>query len=144
MNSWKNENSTKLQRLKISDLLKQYGSYRLNHPIEGLTKGQAHYLIDALLSGNLEKLIEKKVLLPVHGETPPESGFIALSKPVKYRVSGGEHFFSYTDFRTAVSGRLLDYKTEGSEILYQIIEVEKEISPEVLKKYSLTIKKIED
>ena len=142
MNSWKNEKSTKLQRLKISDLLKQYGSFRMNRPLEDLTKGQAHYLIDALMSGNLEKLLEKKVLLPVHEENSSESHPRPIDKPVKYRVSGGEHFFSYTDFRTAVSGRLLDYKTEGSEILYQIIEVDKEISPEVLEKYSLTIKKI--
>ena len=144
MNSWKNEQSTELQRLKISDLLKEYGSYRLNHPLDDLTKGQAHYLIDALLTGNLEKLIEKKVLLPVHEQRKPESALSSKRTPLKYRVSGGGHFFSYTDFRTAVGGRLLDYKMEGSEILYQIIEVEKEINPEVLKKYSLTISKIDD
>lgn len=141
MDSWKNEKSTKLQRKKISDLMSAHESLKLNHALEDLTKIQADYLIKSLLSGNMEKLLEKKVLLPVHGHS---SGSLqtASGKPVKYRVSGGEHFFSYTDFRTAVSGRLLDYKTEGSEILYQIIEVDKEISPEVLKDYSLTIKKI--
>lgn len=141
MDSWKNEKSTKLQRKKISDLMSAHESLKLNHALEDLTKLQADYLIKSLLSGNMEKLLEKKVLLPVH-EHPSGSLPTASGKPVKYRVSGGEHFFSYTDFRTAVSGRLLDYKTEGSEILYQIIEVDKEISPEVLKNYSLTIKKI--
>lgn len=144
MSSWKNEQSTKLQRLKISDLLKQYGSYKLNRPLENLTKEQAHYLIDALLTGNLDKLLEKKVLLSATNSTSLQRRISTEAQSLKYRVSDGGHFYTYTNFRTSVGGKLLEYKMEGSEILYQIIEVDKEISPEVLKKYSLTIQKIEE
>lgn len=144
MNSWKNEKSTKLQRKKIADLLKAHEDLRLNHALEDLTKLQADYLIKSLLSGKLEKLLEKKVLLPSQPSTSLKRSTPGIERSVKYRVSDGGHFYSYTDFRTSVGGKLLEYKMDGSEILYQIIEVEKEISAEMMKKYDLKITRVED
>jgi len=143
MNSWKNEESTELQRRKITELMKTFKNHRLNLELEKITKGQAHYLIDSLVSKNLDKLIQKKILISNHSEKPEESA-ADMEKPIKYKVSDGVDLWTYTNFRTAVNGKLLDYKTEGKIILYQIIEVDKEISPEVLKTHNLIIKRIED
>jgi len=143
MNSWKNEESTKLQRKKITELMDSFADYRLNLDLEKITKGQAHYLIDSLVSKNLDKLIEKKILIP-DSYKMLEGSSTDMVKPLKYHVSDGEDLWTYTNFRTAVNGKLLDYKTEGKIILYQIIEVDKEITPEVFKAHNLTIKRIED
>lgn len=143
MNSWKNEKSTKLQRKKITELMESLENYRLNLELEKITKGQAHYLIDSLVSRKLDKLIEKKVLIPNQNKKVEESSK-DFGKPIKYNVSDGEDLWTYTNFRTAVNGKLLDYKTEGKIILYQIIEVENEISPDIIKSHDLIIKKIED
>ena len=143
MNSWKNEEITELQRKKITGLMETFENYRLNLELEKITKGQAHYLIDSLVSKNLDKLIEKKILIP-NPDKILEGSSIDMDKPLKYHVSDGEDLWTYTNFRTAVNGKLLDYKTEGKIILYQIIEVDKEITPEVLNAHDLTIKRIED
>lgn len=143
MNSWKNEESTELQRKKITGLMASFADYRLNLELEKITKGQAHYLIDSLVSKNLDKLIEKKILIP-DPEKIFEGPSIDIDKTLKYHVSDGEDLWTYTNFRTAVNGKLLDYKTEGKIILYQIIEVDKEITPEVLNAHDLLIKRIED
>ena len=143
MNSWKNEESTELQRKKITGLMETFENYRLNLELEKITKGQAHYLIDSLVSKNLDKLIEKKILIPDPDKILGESS-TDMDKPLKYHVSDGEDLWTYTNFRTAVNGKLLDYKTEGKIILYQIIEVDTEISPEVLQNHNLTIKRIQD
>ncbi|HSR03053.1 MAG TPA: hypothetical protein VLM88_00485 [Proteiniclasticum sp.] len=143
MNSWKNEESTELQRKKITGLMETFENYRLNLELEKITKGQAHYLIDSLVSKNLDKLIEKKILIP-NPDKILEGSSSDMDKPLKYHVSDGEDLWTYTNFRTAVNGKLLDYKTEGKIILYQIIEVDKEITPEILKTHNLTIKRIED
>lgn len=143
MNSWKKEESTELQRKKITGLMETFENYRLNLELEKITKGQAHYLIDSLVSNNLDKLIEKKILIPDPDKILGGSS-TDMDKPLKYHVSDGEDLWTYTNFRTAVNGKLLDYKTEGKIILYQIIEVDKEITPEVFKAHDLTIKRIED
>jgi len=143
MNSWKNEESTKLQRKKITDLMETLENYSLNLDLEKITKGQAHYLIDSLVGNKLDKLIQKKVLIPDQGRKPEEPSADS-GKPIKYKVSDGEDLWAYTNFRTAVNGKLLDYKTEGKIILYQIIEVDKEIKPEVMKNHDLIIEKVEN
>jgi hypothetical protein len=143
MNSWKNEESTKLQRKKITELMETFENYRLNLDLEKITKGQAHYLIDSLVGKNLDKLIQKEILVPEH-DIKPEKSSTDMEKPIKYKVSDGEDLWTYTNFRTAVNGKLIDYKTEGKIIIFQIIEVDKEISPEVIKNHDLTIKRLPD
>ncbi len=143
MNSWKNEESTKLQRKKITGLMEDLENYCLNLDLEKITKGQAHYLIGSLVGNKLDMLIQKKILIPDQDRKSKESSE-KTGKPMKYHVSEGDDLWTYTNFRTAVKGKLLDYKTEGKIIVYQIIEVDKEISPEVIKNHDLIIKRLPD
>ncbi len=143
MKSWKNEPLTKLQLNKIQELMGKQKTYRLTIDLEKTSKYQAHYLINALLNNNLQKLIQKGVLVLVDNSAS-KKGPTPTQKTLKYRVSGGEDLWSYTEFRTAVNGKLHDYKTDGKNILYQIIEVDQKISPLMIKNYDLTVEIVDE
>lgn len=143
MSTWKTQPSTPLQQKKIMKLMKTYERYTLTFPLEKLTKGQAHYLIESLQGHNLEKLLEKNVLRLLEEEPYTVAMPQETSSPVIYRISGGEDLYAYSRFRTEVKGHLLDYKTEGFHILYQIIQVEHALSQETMDKYPLLIEKLQ-
>lgn len=56
-------------------------------------------------------------------------------------LDGKVHLWDWTNFREEVSGRLLSYKTDNNLILFQIIEIDKNIplSFELLQKYNLKV-----
>lgn len=49
------------------------------------------------------------------------------------------HLWGWTEFRKKAEARLLDYKTEGNIILYQVIEVSNDISNELLEEFELIV-----
>ena len=62
---------------------------------------------------------------------------ILLFAPIERKV----HIGDWTKFREEGSGRLLSYKTDNNLILFQIIEIDKNIplSFELLQKYNLKV-----
>ncbi len=56
-------------------------------------------------------------------------------------LDGKVHLWDWTNFRDEVNGRLLSYETDNNLILFQIIEIDKNIplSFELLHKYNLKV-----
>lgn len=54
-----------------------------------------------------------------------------------------QHLWDWQKFREELSAKLIDYNTNGNMIDFQIIEVEKPISQEILDKYGFRAEEIE-
>jgi hypothetical protein len=138
--TWENDRCSPLQLKKIRDLAEKLEGYELSIRVEDMTKGMAHTVIDDLLNGNLPKLVKAGVIRRKVKETieiVPSKITPTPAHRLRYKVTEGGHLWNYTDFRLEAGGTLVDFETDGKLILYQVIEVDREIDDELIEKFGL-------
>lgn len=100
-----------------------YTGYRFDRELEDMNEKQAVYVIRALESGKIEKLVNKGVMIKVY----------------RYKVSADADIWSYITFRESVNGKQIDYDSDGKHIFWQIWEVKEEITEDLAEKYGFKI-----
>ena len=140
MREWHKELATDLQKKKILSLMASIPRYQLFQPVEELNKGQAHDLITLLLQKRLDLLLERGMIK----EDSPTQSKDTQRAPLRYKVSQGDDVAAYSVFRDKVKGRLIRYELDGRDIVFQIIEVKKEIPQEIIESSNLEIERLEE
>lgn len=138
--NWENDRCSPLQLKKIRNIAEKVEGYELTSKVEELTKGKAHAVIDDLLTGNLQRLMKAGVIRRKGTESIENVPSMVESAPVhklRYKVTEGGHLWNYTDFRLEAGGTLVDFATDDRLILFQIIEVDHGIDPELIRKFGL-------
>lgn len=138
--SWENDRCSPLQLKKIRNLAEKVEGYELTSKVEELTKGTAHAVIEDLLTGNLQRLMKAGLIM--RKGTEPIENVPLMAEPasvhkLRYKVTEGGHLWNYTDFRLEAGGTLVDFVTDDRLILFQVIEVDHEIDPELISKFGL-------
>lgn len=137
MREWHTEPISDLQKKKILSLMEQYPNYKLGKDLDTLLKGQAHSLIQLLMEKKLNSLIAKRVLIAASSD----NFSVSKDRVIRYKISGGDDLASYSVFRSKVNGKLIQYEVNGSDIVFQIIEVNGEIPEDILKSTYLKVEK---